>query len=85
MSRARPAIPALPLLGLAVQRVLAAPMAVLLELDPARVVPPVLLRCVVPALALGALQGHDRSYVLLRHTRLSRGRLSAGSATPGSP
>ena len=53
-----------PLSSFFVQRVLVAPLAVLLELDTVRVILLVLLGRVVAALALGAGQGDQRTHEL---------------------
>src|SRR3972149_3507855 len=59
------------------QRVLAAPTAILADLDPPRIVAAVLLRRVVALLALRARQGDNRSNVLLGHVASRRALGSA--------
>jgi hypothetical protein len=55
------------LASLAVSRVLSAARAELLELQPVRIVPPVLFSVVCPLLAIGASERHEQSIGFLRH------------------
>jgi len=75
------------LLGLAMQRVLAAARAELVELHTTRVIAPVLLGCVVALFALSARQVDDRADIFFRsHTDLQAPdpHLENRDATPHS-